>query len=262
MADDDTKTRSISALAEVWESTSALIAELTSSDWSTPSALPGWDVHDLVAHMVDTEAELLGDPMPDIDAVGNEAWVASLRSTAPEELARLFNQNTARRLEMLRDMTPEQWDTEQFVPLAGYPYEVVLMIRVLDCWIHEQDIRDAIGRPGNESGLAVDVTLDVMAHGMLGVVDQHAGADPGDSVTFALVEGGQVVREIHVAVDGRARLVAALPESATTTLTMPVAVMVRRAAGRVRADEFLQEILIEGDVAIAERVLANQSYMG
>jgi uncharacterized protein (TIGR03083 family) len=249
-------------LAEVWASTSALLAELTSNDWSTPSALPGWDVHDLVAHLVGTEAELLGDPMPDIDAVGNEAWVASLRSTAPEELTGLFNQNTARRLEMLRAMTPEQWDAQQFAPLAGRPYEVVLMIRVLDCWVHEQDIRDATGRPGNESGLAVDVTLDVMAHGMLGVVDQHAGAERGDSVTFALTEGGPVVREIHVAVDGLAQLVPALPKPATTTLTMPVAVMVRRAAGRVGSHEFREEILIEGDVAIAERVLANQSYMG
>ena len=27
-------------------------------------------------------------------------------------------------------------------------------------WLHEQDIRDAVDRPGDESGLAVEVTLD------------------------------------------------------------------------------------------------------
>ena len=38
-----------------------------------------------------------------------------------------------------------------------------MQIRVFDCWLHEQDIRDAVGRPGHETGLAVEVVLDEMA---------------------------------------------------------------------------------------------------
>ena len=35
-----------------------------------------------------------------------------------------------------------------------------MRIRVFDCWLHEQDIRDAVGRPGGEDGPAASVALD------------------------------------------------------------------------------------------------------
>ena len=43
-----------------WDSIAALLAGLSEDEWRTATALPGWDVHDVVAHMAGTESMLLG----------------------------------------------------------------------------------------------------------------------------------------------------------------------------------------------------------
>ena len=92
------------------------------------------------------------------------------------------------------------------------------------------------------------------------VVGKKAGAQPGDRVTFALTDGGAVVREIHVEVVERAMVVDRLHLPATLVLTMPVGVMTRRSAGRVGPDDLLDQIVIDGDEDLAAKILQNQAY--
>jgi hypothetical protein len=63
-----------------------------------------------------------------------------------------------------------------------------------------------------------------------------------------------------VEVGERAAVVPALGGPATVVLTMPVGVMTRRCAGRVGADELLDQVMIQGDPVLASRILENQSY--
>ena len=53
---------------DAWEqslrSLLAVLPELSDEDWARPTELPGWSVHDLVAHLAAAERELLGDPHP------------------------------------------------------------------------------------------------------------------------------------------------------------------------------------------------------
>ncbi|MEO1057343.1 MAG: hypothetical protein AAFY28_10560, partial [Actinomycetota bacterium] len=106
---------------------------------------------------------------------------------------------------------------------------------------------------------SVEVTLDELTTAMGFVVGKKAGAMQGQSVTFALTNGGAVVREIHVLVDERAAVVPSLPRAATVTLTMPVGTMTRRSAGRVPLDDD-PAIAVDGDEELASRVLRNQTY--
>jgi uncharacterized protein (TIGR03083 family) len=157
-------------------------------------------------------------------------------------------------------MTDDEWNAESFTPAGKDTFGRFMQIRVFDCWLHEQDIRDAVGRPGHESGLAVEVVLDEMETALGFVVGKKAGAITGQSVTFALTDGGTVVREMHVEVADRAAVVPALSGPATVVLTMPVGVMTRRCAGRVGADDLLDQVAIDGDATLAARILENQSY--
>jgi uncharacterized protein (TIGR03083 family) len=157
-------------------------------------------------------------------------------------------------------MSDDEWNAESFTPAGKDSYGRFMQIRVFDCWLHEQDIRDAVGRPGHETGVAVEVVLDEMATALGFVVGKKAGATAGQSVTFALTDSGAVVRELHVAVGERAAVVPALSAPATVTLTMPVGVMTRRCAGRVGPDELLDQVTIDGDLALASKILENQSY--
>jgi uncharacterized protein (TIGR03083 family) len=257
----------------VWASLGELLGELSDDEWRLPSPLPGWSVQDNVAHIVGTEAMLAGEPGPSIEIdrginehvrndIGafNEQWVESLRAVPPNEVLSRFRELTGARLATLESMSEDEWNAESFTPAGKDTYGRFMQIRVFDCWLHEQDIRDAVGRPGHETGLAVEVVLDEMATALGFVVGKKAGATAGQSVTFALTDGGAVVRELHVEVGERAAVVPALSGPATVTLTMPIGVMTRRCAGRVGADELLDQVAIDGELDLASRILENQSY--
>jgi uncharacterized protein (TIGR03083 family) len=273
MASNIPKDRTVAALGEVWASLADLLGELTDDQWRLPSPLPGWSVQDNVAHIVGTEAMLAGQPGPGVEIdreanqhvrndIGafNEQWVESLRPVPPNEVLSRFRELTGARLAILEEMSDEAWNAESFTPAGKDTYGRFMQIRVFDCWLHEQDIRDAVRKPGHETGLAVEVVLDEMATALGFVVGKKAGATAGQSVTFALTDGGVVVRELHVEVGERAAVVPALDGPATVVLTMPIGVMTRRCAGRVAADALLDEIVVDGDPALASKILENQSY--
>ena len=273
MASNIPKDRTVAALGEVWASLDELLGGLTDDQWRLPSPLPGWSVQDNVSHIVGTEAMLAGEPGPDVNIdrdvndhvrndIGafNEQWVESLRAVAPHEVLSKFRELTAARLAALEAMSVDEWNAESFTPAGKDTFGRFMQIRVFDCWLHEQDIRDAVGRPGHETGLAVEVVLDEMATALGFVVGKKASASAGQSVTFALTDGGAVVREVHVEVGERAAVVPALSGPATVTLTMPIGVMTRRCAGRVGPDDLLDQVVIDGDLSLASSILANQSY--
>lgn len=273
MASQIPKDRTIAALGAVWSSLSDLLASLPDEQWTLPSPLPGWSVQDNVSHIIGTEAMLAGEQPPvdeiDRDAAGhvrndigavNERWVEGLRAASPDEVRERFATITETRMATLEAMSQEEWDAESFTPAGPDSYGRFMQIRVFDCWLHEQDIRDAVGEPGHETGVAVDVTLDEMATALGFVVGKKAGAAPGQSVTFELTHGDAVVRRFHVVVGDRAAVVPALDGPATVTLTMPVGVMTRRCAGRVPHDALVDRITVDGDAELARRTLENQAY--
>lgn len=273
MASSIPKDRTIAALGEVWASLDDLLEGLPATDWALPTPLPGWDVQDNVSHIVGTEAMLSGEPGPSIEVdreasehvrndigVFNEQWVEALRGETPSEVLARFRALASARLATLGAMSDDEWNAESFTPAGKDTFGRFMQIRVFDCWLHEQDIRDAVGRPGHESGLAVEVVLDEMATALGFVVGKKAGATTGQSVTFSLTDGGVVVREMYVEVAERATVVPALRGPATVVLTMPVGVMTRRCAGRVGPDDLLDQVAIDGDLDLAARILDNQSY--
>ena len=266
------KDRTVAALREVWTSLDELLADLSDDEWSAPSPLPGWSVQDNVSHIIGTEAMLSDQPSPaEIDRAANphvkndigafnEAWVESLRSLSPGEVLSRFRETTQVRLAALDQMSDDEWNAESFTPAGKDTYGRFMQIRVFDCWLHEQDVRDAVGRAGHETGVAVDVTLDEMENALGFVVGKKAGAQTGQSVTFALTDGGSIVREINVEVAERAGVVDELSGPPTVILRMPIGVMTRRCAGRVGSGDLLDEVAIEGDLDLASQILENQSY--
>jgi uncharacterized protein (TIGR03083 family) len=268
------KQPTVDALAAVWSSLRGVLAQLDHAAWRTPTALAGWDVQANVAHIVGTEAMLAGDPSPDVtvdrDAnphvrndIGqfNEVWVQALRDESPADVLARFDDLTARRLAALRSMDDDAWDAESFTPAGKDTYGRFMRIRVFDCWFHEQDVREALDRPGHADGPAVQVVLDEVASAMGFVVGKKAGAPTGSSVTFELTgDDGAVVRAIHVVVGERAQVVDRLDGDATTTIRIPVVAFTRLCGGRAGADRYLGGAQVTGDTELGERVLANLAY--
>jgi uncharacterized protein (TIGR03083 family) len=258
----------IEALAEVWGRLDELLTGLDEASWSAPTCLPGWDVKAVVAHLIGIEAMLLGEPAPDVEIdpaeylhvrndMGriNEAWVASMADLAPIELLTRFRDYTARRLEALRAIDQAGWDAEGFTPAGTDTYGRFMRIRTFDCWLHEQDIRDAVGSPGGEDGIAARAAFDEIETAVGYVVGKQAGAPAGSRVTFELTDPG--ARTIHVEVGQRARVVDELSGPATVTLTMPAGVFARLAAGRGDSEALCRQVTIDGDANLGRQILAN-----
>ncbi|HXH57347.1 maleylpyruvate isomerase family mycothiol-dependent enzyme [Iamia sp.] len=274
------QTAVIDALAAELASLDELLSDLTDDEWSTPTALRGWDVMANVAHIVGTEAMLAGvDPPPDLDDVTsrphvrndiggfNETWVAALADEAPAAVLDRLRTLTTERLAALRAMDTEAWDAEGFTPAGLDTHGRFMRIRVFDCWMHEQDIRDAVGRPGHTTGPAVELALDELETAMGFVVGKRAGAPSGVTVTFALHGGGHdrgatdgVDRQIHVVVAERASVVAALDGPATVMIRTDVHTFSRLAGGRTTPDAVGDAVAIDGDEDLGHRILANLSY--
>lgn len=258
--------RCTAALAEEFAAIDELLATLAPQEWDLPTACPGWDVKANVAHVIGTEAMLLGEPTPAVDVdvsavphvrndIGafNEAWIVHLADATPEQMIAEYRPRVAARLEALGAITPEAWDAEGFTPAGQDTHGRFMRIRVMDCWMHEQDIREAVGRPGHDTGPVIELVLDEFQQSMGYVVGKKAGAPDGSSVTLSLG-----TRDIHVLVEGRAAVVDSLPGPATATLTMTPLLFTRLAGGRSGAD--VSSVAISGDEALGAQVASNLGF--
>jgi uncharacterized protein (TIGR03083 family) len=255
-------------LAETWTSIDLLGRGLAPEEWLTPTACPGWTVADQLAHIVGTESMLAGKPTPlgetaelpahvhnDIGRV-NEQWVTELRRSGPTDLLEKFRHTTARRLEALRALTDAQWDEPSWTPVGKADYRRFMQIRVFDSWVHEQDMRTAVGQPGHGDGPAAEQAIDEIERALGYVIGKRAGAPDASSVTIELT--GPVTRNIHVAVDGRAAVVATLPDAADVILRLGSDTFVALACGRV--DPADVAIAIEGDQELGQRIATNLAF--
>jgi len=264
------KDRLIDLLGAEWSSIASLLADLSADDWSA-AVLPGWDVHDVLAHMVGTEYALSGKNLPPVPSgadgfehvrndIGkvNEAWVVSLRSLSHQELLAEFNRITAERLTSLRAMSVEDFYAPSWTPAGPGTYARFMQIRVFDCWMHEQDIRSATGRPGHETGAAAERSLDEVT-GALGYIIGKLGRAPdGSAVLIRLT--GPIERDLHVIVEGRARVTDALAGEPTAMITLSSSTFLRLAGGRERPETSSGPVKFDGDINLARQLASNFAF--
>lgn len=259
------------ALFEEWDIIDGLLAGLTDAQWTAPTPLPGWTVHDIVSHLIGVESMLAGiepptaaDEVPDSahvhNAIGafNERWVTGLRSHTHAEVLTGFRDITRARREALSAMTQDDFDAPSMTPVGPDTYGRFMRTRLFDCWFHEHDIRDAVGLPGQEGGPRAEYSLAELFGGLGFAVGKKGGAPQGSTVTFAL--SGPLTRDVHVAVDGRAAVVPTLDAPATTTLRLDSRLFTRLCGGRVSASDHSGEITVLGDEALGRQIAANLAF--
>jgi uncharacterized protein (TIGR03083 family) len=263
----------VGVLGEEWAAIASLCASLSDDEWDLPTECPGWSVRDLLSHMIGTESSLLGDPAPQAlndtpphvkNPVGalNEAWVASRRSLSVPKLLAEFEDVTSRRLHDLRSWPPERFEEIVPSPVGQVPYREFMSVRVMDCWVHEQDIRVATGRPGHRDGPGAQISLERLSSALGFVVAKQAGAPEGTSVRFD-VTGERPLRFDIAVREGRGRRVEDLIGTPGVALSMDVEGFWRLACGRVEGTAALSAGLVqmEGDSALGRRVLDSMAFM-
>ena len=261
----------VGALVGEWEALAELLSPLSEEEWLAPSPCPGWTVKDLAAHVTGTELTLEGQAAPalidevraqdhvrnDIGAM-NEAWVDSFRSQPGTEVLAALKAVTARRAQALAAMSQDEFDADSWTPAGPGSYGRFMQIRVYDCWIHEQDMRAALNRPGQLSGPAAEQSLDEVARALGFIVGKKAGAPQGSSVEIEVT--GPTARRLFVSVEGRATVVEHLAGEPTAKVKMPFDLFVPMASGRVPPDPTAAGVELSGDTDLAARVVASLNF--
>ena len=263
----------LSGLFGTWDSLDQLLTGLSDDGWHTPTPLPGWSVHNVIAHIIGTESMLHGLSTPDADidvsaldhvrndvGVANECWVRHLGELSGAELLDRLRSITADRRERLTEMSVDDWNAPTVTPVGPESFGRFMRVRLFDCWMHEQDIRDGLGRPSSDAELSepqARLAVDEIAATMGFVVGKLGKAPEGSRVAVELT--GPLTRTIRVAVDGRAQVVDEFGGSeATSTIRVDGLLFTRLAGGRT---DNAASVELSGDTEVGSRIVEHLNFV-
>ncbi len=263
----------VALLEEEWKSLATLGEALGESEWDLETGCPGWSVKDQFSHVIGTERMLLGESAPPLgdmpsyvqNLIGelNEPWIAARRTVPGPRVAGELTEVTGRRLAQLRSFPAERFDVIGPSPIGNVPYREFMAVRVMDCWVHEQDVRVATGRSGPRDGPVADLAVDRLLSGVPFVVGKKAVPKEGETVVLEVT--GPTPRQVALVVSGgRAVDAGNAPGTCSAGLRMDAEPFWRLTCGRVSAEEALDEYAVElfgEDLDLAARVLASMAFM-
>jgi uncharacterized protein (TIGR03083 family) len=261
-------------LVEAFGGTAQAVVDLartcSDDDLSRPTDCPGWTVHDQISHVVGVEAWLAGrrDPrveMPPYEHIRNslgkkvEYAVEVRRGRTGAEVLDELESVLAQRLSTLRD--PSLTGTSVIAgPFGPDQAATVVLLRTFDVWAHEQDIRCALGRPGNLGSKAAAVCVSTIMGQLPKLIATGAGLEPGDCVVIDLTGPIAVRQGFRVGLDEQGRVrgratAAGQPDplDRQVTISLSTEAFTRRAAGRRSVRDTAYSVV--GDQAVARRVL-------
>jgi uncharacterized protein (TIGR03083 family) len=207
----------LNGLIETWRSAVAdfvaLARDIPADQWDLPTDLDGWSVKDNVAHTAHLESVLAGAPEETIE-VGEASHIKDLTGYYTEQgvLARRGKDMAALADEIEAAVAVRNAEFDSAPPTDGsappprtpggapWSTQTLLSNRPLDIWMHEQDIRRAIDRPGGFESLAARHVIPTFGKALPMVVGKRvsppAGTTvrldvPGHSWTVAVDEDGR-----------------------------------------------------------------------
>lgn len=267
-ADTDPAAR-LASYVDVWwaavDDFLTLAADLDDADWDQPTDLPGWRARDVLAHLAHLESVTVGAEHSSVD-IGEALHVRNDMGRFCEEgVVARRDRSPAALVEELRTVTTQRYAELQAAPptdpaapapgafgAIGWDSETFFGNRPLDVWMHDQDVRRAVGREGGLDGLPAAYVTQKLLRSLPFVVGKRVRPPAGTSVVVAV--GALPPVGVLVADDGRARTAPVEELDATATITTDLEAFNLAAGGRREADPGRWRL--EGDTGLAERVVA------
>ncbi len=259
--------RIIQNLATLWDNIDRLCTPLSEEQWQLSTDCPDWTVKDLVAHMTGSECVLLGQPapehvparagtLPNVLAERNEVHVDYRRSQPSHVVLKEFREVTADRLRALRSLSEEEFSQRSWTPIGTGTYRDFMQMRIFDCYVHEQDIRRAIGQPGNLDGFLARHALRSAAALITRVLGERVELPEGTTVVFN-VAGATSERWGYIAQGTGLHPLPEAPDSPSAQLTLDFETFLRLVCGRMEPQVALAEhqVRIQGDPVLGREVL-------
>ena len=264
MTDAQTLAGYVSVWWEAIDSFTDLLEQVPPEQWATPTDLPGWDVHAVVAHTAHLEALLSGRRHDDVE-IGDaphargmmgqftEQGVVARRDDSPDDLiTEIREAATIRHTQLLADPpTDGAAAAPGLFGAIGWSTETLLRNRPLDVWMHEQDVRRAVGLPGGVDSAPATHCATYLLESFPFVVGKRAQAPAGTTARLNVSNHEAVT--VAVGDDGRGALVDDAGEP-TVGLSMDRETFLVLAGGRRSVAPGAVEI--SGDADLGARILA------
>jgi uncharacterized protein (TIGR03083 family) len=180
--------------------------------------------------------------------------VVNRREASADALINEIREATTRRHTALLADPPTDGSAKPEHIFGGVPWtwRVLLRNRPLDIWMHEQDVRRAVGRPGGMDTAPARHTAEYLAETLGFVLGKKVGAPTGTSLVLDMA--GSAPFAFAIDDNGRGQRLPEPPSEPTVTLRMDRESFIRLAGGRCAAEP--GAVTVEGDQELGRRVLA------
>jgi uncharacterized protein (TIGR03083 family) len=230
--------------------------------WYRPTACPGWETRDVIAHIVDTtegyfagfDAARGGAPVP--DALGLavmsekvDEGASALRDVPQAELMARLKADFEKLQGMLAPMSADEWTgfivTHKYMgPVPAFFYAAG---QLMDFGVHSWDMRQGTNMAHGLSGEAADLLVPFMFAIWQGTVRAETVTEP---FTIGVRVSGRNAGDYRVSVSGDGLTYEnGEIESLPAYLEFDAASLVLRAFGRTNGGT------VRGDIALADRFL-------
>jgi uncharacterized protein (TIGR03083 family) len=246
----------------------ALLRQLDPDDWAKPTDLPGWNVRYIAAHLAHLESDLAGNPQQQVDVpeaphikgpmnVFTESGPLARADWTTDAIVDELESSAAKRDEMLRTMMPLDPTApgDGLAALAGWDWATLLSNRVLDQWMHQQDIRRAVDKPGGLDGPGGAHALAIFSRSIPYVLGKRVGPPPGTMVVLDITGEHPAKLAAAVGEDGRATRLDEAPAEPTVHIGMDFETFIVLSGGRRTPDQVTTTVT--GDADLGQAILAN-----
>ena len=240
-----------------------LLEELDEAEWATPTDLPGWDVKAVASHIAHLEGILAGageetaevgepDHVTGLMGLYTEVGVVNRRDATPDAIINeIRSAATARHTALLAD-PPTDGSAKPEPIFGGVPWDwrTLLRNRPLDVWMHEQDIRRAVDRPGGMDSPAARHTAEYLAESLGYVLAKRIGSPAGTTAVLEMEGSAPFAYAVNDA--GRGERLSDVPGEPTVRLRMDREAFIRLAGGRCEPEP--GTVSVEGDQELGQRL--------
>jgi uncharacterized protein (TIGR03083 family) len=246
-----------------------LLRKLDESDWSAEPVCPGWSVRDVAAHLLHDDLRRLsrsrdhvvgpvpdaGESLPTFLNRANDRWVEETRFLSPRLLVDLLTQTghllhrmwTGASLDLLGEGV---W----WAGVEAAPIWLDVARDYSEDWIHHQQIRDAVDRPGLSSPEFLDPLLDTLMRA-LPKTYEPLPAEAGTTVVVVLTDGNRSLSWSLVTDIGHGWTVHPGTRSIPTAqVILPADTFWRLASGSVVRQQAVERSRLAGDERLAARL--------
>lgn len=251
-----------------------LLAGLTATDWRRPTVCPGWDVHDVAAHVLHDHLRRLSagrdahrtgwigdvDDLPALLARDNAGFVATARALSPRVLTELLADAGARLDAYWAAVDPAETggvDVWWAAPGVPAPRWLDIAREYTEYWVHQRQIRDAVAAPAPDDAAGTRAVADTFLRALPHTL-RTARPSNGTAVRVRVPDpaGGEWTATRDA--DGWT-LAAPPPSEPAAEITLDAGILWRLATRGIGPDAAERAAHIRGDRTLARTALTLQA---